>query len=765
MTNSSNTYFLRKCEIWLDRLKCIEDGEIGAAHPFIWIVYFKVDFKNVDFRFDYEGDPEKIIGRFKKKPGIAHFCDVFPSDAQITSSSFGHRNVGLGWEDGKERTIKNMSFRGFYPFKIDFGELHKADVFWLGEPMFNFFAPFLVGCVVILLEEDSTPNDVILAGAKRFRSVLRNKLDEVFSELVVDLEELVEGEEEEDIIQIPDSLLEEIKDEAKEKIEDKIKNYFYNHSNVFEWIAGTSDPDDILGTHTKYWLEEDLIKGTNQLDYQDQVVKTITWNREFDRSGGTWNEGKYKLYGKTRAYIEKVKILNVSIRGPSQESPFDATSTLYSNHLNFDTNIDRIRFKPNYTIKIKAWNESEWKIYEDPVTGRKYTEIDCSSDNHVISLLLNIVVDNDYVEYGVDVKIQLRRNKIVGDPLQIKPIAETIKRHSLKGLATQEIEIIPFKDIHRYEHMVRTGRLPKLGPPQLIVDAKISNDDVKINKNLTEKETEKLWARRVGVLGEIAGDPTGKLKNISISYHLGEIKKPVYIFINSKGVNNPITWTATLEKVSSNPHHQFTKDLTDFKLDISDIFKDSANLFTHEDYEEDNYLILTVTAKDKENQTFVGSFKLYAKCLIVKYNLIYEEFTREENHKPIIEGAYYYFSRYLSKYFKELTPIQKEKYLRNSREFKDDLQIEMNKSVQNMFSDKTTLEQINNKFKVINQEFVNDRLFDLKTQRNSEMLNNTVKQQIKYLTKSYRRKLSKLLVNQIFVPKIHGKKDKKYVEI
>jgi hypothetical protein len=128
----------------------------------------------------------------------------------------------------------------------------------------------MIGCVVVLMEEDNTPTSDIARGHERLDSKVRDKLAEVLGTLSISKIEPTEA----DIAAMADQIGSAVKDAIGDGV------------NVFEWLVGFGNMDDQVGSGIFRFSHK-------QLEASGGLA--IPFSRRWD------NEGDWELFGHIKA--------------------------------------------------------------------------------------------------------------------------------------------------------------------------------------------------------------------------------------------------------------------------------------------------------------------------------------------------------------------------------------------------------------------------------------------------------------------------------
>lgn len=197
----------------LTRLHCIDEGDgSGNAEPFMWTVFFKVDGDTVKVNDDFELQGTATVVTTPGNHGDLRSNVDAGQDVQIPAS-LGHFATTL-------RPIPT-------PFE-------------------GFAAGGVVGCVAVVMEEDSTPDDAIANGHKVLNQALQEKLDA----LIPTIDPFGELPTEDDLEAIKDAIVTKV----KQAIADGVDAW-----DVLGSVFGNLQ-DDIIGSTYFVFTHDDLDK-------------------------------------------------------------------------------------------------------------------------------------------------------------------------------------------------------------------------------------------------------------------------------------------------------------------------------------------------------------------------------------------------------------------------------------------------------------------------------------------------------------------------
>lgn len=194
-------------EFKLDRIHCHDEGDgLGNAEPYLWTVFFKVDGDTLVVNTDGPAPP---------------FLQGVPT---VVTTPGNHGNLGTSDVDegdnvnipaiiGEYRTVLKP-----IPLTVPFGTVSEVGG--------------MIGCIVVLMEEDNTSDSAIARGHESLDRNVRDQLTAVLGTLSISKQE----PSDEDIAAMSD------------KIGDAIKQSIRDGVSVLDWIIGFGNMDDEIGS-------------------------------------------------------------------------------------------------------------------------------------------------------------------------------------------------------------------------------------------------------------------------------------------------------------------------------------------------------------------------------------------------------------------------------------------------------------------------------------------------------------------------------------
>lgn len=232
-------------EFKLDRIHCHDEGDgPGNAEPYLWTVFFKVDGDTLVVNSDgpiapfLQGAPT-VIGT-PGNHGNLGTTDVDEGD-----------DVGIPAIVGEYRTIMK-------PIPLTTPILGLSEV------------GGMIGCILVLMEEDNTSNSAIALGHEALDRTVRDKLAEVLGTLSISKSE----PSDEDIAALTD------------QIGSAVESAIGHGVSVFDWIAGFGNMDDQVGSALFKFSHKQL---------EESGGASIPFSRRWD------SEGDWELFGHIKA--------------------------------------------------------------------------------------------------------------------------------------------------------------------------------------------------------------------------------------------------------------------------------------------------------------------------------------------------------------------------------------------------------------------------------------------------------------------------------
>lgn len=196
-----------KVDLKLDRIKCYDEGDgPGNAEPYLWAVYFKIDGETVVVNSDGPAPP------FLQGPPI------------VVGTPGNHANLGDTDVDEGDTV----------PIPAIIGEFHtEMRRIPLTTPIAGIESVGgMLGCVVVLMEEDNTSSSAIAQGHDALNSSVRDRIAAVMATLSISHPEPTDQEMQ----------------ALSDKVADAVKDAIGEGVSVLSWLAGFGNMDDEIGS-------------------------------------------------------------------------------------------------------------------------------------------------------------------------------------------------------------------------------------------------------------------------------------------------------------------------------------------------------------------------------------------------------------------------------------------------------------------------------------------------------------------------------------
>jgi hypothetical protein len=226
----------------LANIECLDEGDgPGDAEPYLWTVFFKVD-----------GSTASINPQTKKLEGASTVVSM-PGD---------HGDLGdAGAEVDAGETVPIPSAVGHFATTL-------TPIPVKGFP--SLAAPGVVGCLAVLLEEDSTPDDAIVQGHQALNQALKQAIDSSLPSI-----NLAQG--------ISQTTLDGIADQVSSAAESAVADHVSFWDGVWGFLSFGNNQDDLIG-------QARFIFSQNQLE-KSLGKSPIPLSQHWD------NEGSWTLNG------------------------------------------------------------------------------------------------------------------------------------------------------------------------------------------------------------------------------------------------------------------------------------------------------------------------------------------------------------------------------------------------------------------------------------------------------------------------------------
>lgn len=238
--------------IKLDTIHCYDEGDgIGSAEPYLWTVFFKLD-----------GETVRVVG------------GVLEGTATVIATPGDRSNLGVGSVNGGDDVAIPDALGLFQTILTPIPIFANATS---TVPSDN--TSGVVGCAVILLEQDDTPASAIAAGHAALTVALQTQLDQLIPTLNAFHTSPTDAEIKAVVTAVGNA----------------VTNAISNGVGVWDWLSGLGNMDDQIGTKAVYVSQADICKA---------LLKGISIFEDWP------NEGHWSISGSAR--IDQV-IDNIAI--------------------------------------------------------------------------------------------------------------------------------------------------------------------------------------------------------------------------------------------------------------------------------------------------------------------------------------------------------------------------------------------------------------------------------------------------------------------
>jgi hypothetical protein len=232
-------------KVKLSNIHCYDEGDgIGTAEPYLWTVFFKIDGEtaHVDAAFNLQGT------------------------ATVVTTPGNHGDLGPGGVDAGNDVPIPPSLGEFstvlQPIPVD-GQA------WT--------LPGVVGCIAILMEQDSTSDSAVAHGHDTLNQAVQDALDALIPTLNAGHTEPTDAE---------------IK-ALTDKVGSQLENAISDQVSAWDWLKVAGNMDDKIGAAVFYKSQDDIIKA---------LLDGIPIEQEWE------NEGDWKISGRINAVIDSLEV-------------------------------------------------------------------------------------------------------------------------------------------------------------------------------------------------------------------------------------------------------------------------------------------------------------------------------------------------------------------------------------------------------------------------------------------------------------------------
>jgi len=230
--------------IKLSHIHCYDEADgIGSAEPYLWTVFFKID-----------GDTAHVNAQL-----------TLQGTATVVTTPGNHGNLPGGVDDGEVVTIP--------PALGEFTTLlTPMHIEGRSETL-----PGVVGCIVVLMEQDATPDAAVAHG----HVALNTAVEDALNALIPTLNFLHTGPTEAEIKAMTDKVGQQVADAISDGV------------SLWDWLTVVGDMDDKIGTAVFHVSQSDIIQAL-----LNGIPIEQTWN----------NNGSWKMVGRIHAVIDALDI-------------------------------------------------------------------------------------------------------------------------------------------------------------------------------------------------------------------------------------------------------------------------------------------------------------------------------------------------------------------------------------------------------------------------------------------------------------------------
>lgn len=267
--------------IQLTNIHCSDEGDsIGSAEPYLWTVFFKID-----------GDTTHVDDTL-----------TLQGTATVVTTPGNHGDLGPGGVNAGDDIMIPLELGQFStvltPIPIDSGGA----------------VPGVVGCAVILMEQDDTPDHAVDKGHEALNQALQSALDGLIPTLN---------------FQHPSPTKQEI-DALSAKVGQQVSDTISNDVSIWEWLKGFGNEDDQIGSAVFYKSHDDICSA---------LYAGIPLSADWE------NEGSWQLTGSINAVIDDVEISCIhKPSGNFEAHHIDRLGGTFNGQTWRLTNIDVIRY-------------------------------------------------------------------------------------------------------------------------------------------------------------------------------------------------------------------------------------------------------------------------------------------------------------------------------------------------------------------------------------------------------------------------------------
>jgi hypothetical protein len=201
----------------LESIHCFDEGDgPGSAEPYLWTVFFKID-----------GDTTRVVG------------GVLQGSATVIETPGERNNLGASSVNGGDDVSIPDALGLFETMLVPIPVFDNATS---TTPSSNISG--VIGCAIILLEQDSTPAQAIADGHAALTAAMQTQLDE----LIGTLNAFHPSPTDEQIAAMVTA------------VGDAVNDAISNGVGVWDWLTAFGNMDDKIGTKAVYVSQSDICK-------------------------------------------------------------------------------------------------------------------------------------------------------------------------------------------------------------------------------------------------------------------------------------------------------------------------------------------------------------------------------------------------------------------------------------------------------------------------------------------------------------------------
>jgi len=230
--------------IKLDNIACYHSGEPGSAEPYMWTVFFKID-----------GDTVSVDDTL-----------TLQGTATVFGSLGDHGDLGPGGVNDGD-TVSIPAGLGDWSTTLT----------PIPVPSLSISVAGVVGCVVVMLEQDDTSDEAVAAGHAALNEALQSALNDLITHLNINHPSPTDAD------------IQAYTDQVGGQAQDAISN----NVSVWDWLTALGNMDDKIGTAVFY-------------QSQTALCRAPVWGFALDQ---LWEDsGEWRLSGHMGAVIDELEV-------------------------------------------------------------------------------------------------------------------------------------------------------------------------------------------------------------------------------------------------------------------------------------------------------------------------------------------------------------------------------------------------------------------------------------------------------------------------